>query len=354
MDLDGRKMMILTIVVERFIKTGEPVGSKYVAQYMNHCVSSATVRNDMAALEEAGFLEQPHASAGRIPTHLGYRVYIDRLMEAKPLTREEKGQIDALFNVRNADPDRLLEDAAKSLADLTRLASISTTMVPTTVTVRRIDIIPAGPRTVVILLIASSGVIKNKVCRVDFAVTPQVLDFFRKYVNSRFRGQSLEGVSKLYLQSVAVALGEYSRVFTPLLVCIFDLCRQIYAGRYYVEGETNLLTYQEFTPVAHDLLTFLNKREEMLRLINEEMKDKNVSIGKEAGKSELADSSIVIARYNVGSSRSGIIGIVGPVRMDYPKLIPHIQYFADTLGRLLTEISEEEDITPETSSSSNE
>ena len=178
MSLDGRKLLILGVVVERYIRTGEPVGSKYVAQIMNNTVSSATIRNDMMALEEADMLEQPHASAGRVPTHRGYRVYIDQLMHSKALTGDEKAEIDAIFNVRNADPDRLLADAAISLADMTGLASISTTMIPTTVTVRRIDIIPAGARTVVILLIVSSGVIRNKVCRVDFDVSDAIVDFF--------------------------------------------------------------------------------------------------------------------------------------------------------------------------------
>ena len=168
MALDGRKAPILKIVVERFIQTGEPVGSKYVAQAMGNSVSSATIRNEMSALEEAGLLEQPHTSSGRVPTHMGYRVYLDEMMEQEPLTARERGEIDALFNVRNADPDQLLRDAAASLAELTRLAAVSTTMIPHTVTVKRVEIISAGRRTAVILLVASSGVIKNKVCRVDF------------------------------------------------------------------------------------------------------------------------------------------------------------------------------------------
>ena len=119
MALDGRKAPILKIVVERFIQTGEPVGSKYVAQAMENSVSSATIRNEMSALEEAGLLEQPHTSSGRVPTHMGYRVYLDEMMEQEPLTARERGEIDALFNVRNADPDQLLRDAAASLAELT-------------------------------------------------------------------------------------------------------------------------------------------------------------------------------------------------------------------------------------------
>ena len=195
MSLDGRKLMILSVVVEQFIESGEPVGSKFVAEVMNNAVSSATIRNDMAALEEMGLLERPHASAGRVPTHRGYRLYIDQLMKAKPLTSAERSEIDALFNVRNADPDRLLEDAAETLASTTGYASVSATMIPSTVTVRRVDIIPVGERTAVILLIASSGVIKNKVCRVDFDLGDAIVDFFVKFANSRLRGRSLDEIT---------------------------------------------------------------------------------------------------------------------------------------------------------------
>ncbi|MEG1849526.1 MAG: heat-inducible transcriptional repressor HrcA [Oscillospiraceae bacterium] len=337
MPLDGRKMMILSVVVERFIQSGEPVGSKYVAQVMNNSVSSATIRNDMAALEDAGFLEQPHASAGRVPTHRGYRIYIDQLMKAQPLSAQERAEIDALFNVRNADPDRLLEDAADSLADLTRMATISTTMIPTTVTVRRIDIIPAGPRTVVILIIASSGVIKNKVCRVDFDVSDAIVDFFYKFANSRLRGRSMDEITSGYINSVSVSLGEYSRVFMPVLAAIYDLVREINDGQYFTKGTTNLLEYQELTGVAYDLLSFIERRQEMLRLVSQNEGPTTVMIGREAAAAELADSSVLIARYHIGDSAVGAIGVIGPVRMDYARLLPHLEYFAQTLGKLLSD-----------------
>ena len=266
-------------------------------------------------------LNSPILQQGVCPPTKGYRLYINNLMQTQPLTAAEKAEIDALFNIQHPDPDQLVEDAATAWPKATHCVTVSSTMTPEDVTVRRIDIIPSGPRTLVVLVIASNGVVKSKVCRVDLpsppgaGFLPEICQLPVQKPSPGRRFQALPSIG-------GCGPGrEYSRVFTPLLVCIFDLCRQIYAGRYYVEGETNLLTYQG-SPLAHDLLTFLNKRDEMLRLINEEMKDKNVSIGKEAGKSELADSSIVIARYNVGSSRSGIIGIVGPVRMDYPNSSP--------------------------------
>lgn len=337
MSLDGRRLLILAAVVERFIQSGEPVGSKYVAQMMHHAVSSATIRNDMAALEEAGLLEQPHASAGRVPTHLGYRVYINQMMKAQPLSSEERTQIDALFNVRNADPDRLLEDAADSLAELTRLATVATTITPATVTVRRIEIIPAAPRTVVILLIASSGVIKNKVCRVDFDLSDAVVDFFIKFANSRLVGRSLDEITSSYISSVSVSLGEYARLFLPLFAALYELVREINDGQYYTGGATNLLEYEELSPIAFELLSFIEKRHEMLRLISQVETPTRVMIGRESTAAELADSSVLIARYHIGDSAVGAIGVIGPVRMDYARLLPHIEYFAQTLGKLLSD-----------------
>lgn len=337
MSLDGRKLMILSLVIERFIETGEPVGSKYAAGRMEHSVSSATVRNDMAALEEAGLLEQPHASAGRIPTHLGYRVYVDRLMRQKPLTQEEKGRIDALFNVRNADPDRLLEDAAKSLAELTGFAAISTTMIPTSVTVRRVKMIPVGMRTVVILLVASSGVIKNKVCRVDFVINEAIVGFFEKFANSRLQGRSLDEITKEYLSAVSVSLGEYSNVFDPVLGAVYELVREINEGQYFSKGGTNLLEYSELGPAAYDLLSFIEKPREMLRLVSDMGDDTRVIIGRESARMELAESSLLISKYRIGESAVGAIGIVGPVRMDYARLVPHLEYFARTLGKLMSD-----------------
>ena len=337
MALDGRKAPILKIVVERFIQTGEPVGSKYVAQAMGNSVSSATIRNEMSALEEAGLLEQPHTSSGRVPTHMGYRVYLDEMMEQEPLTARERGEIDALFNVRNADPDQLLRDAAASLAELTRLAAVSTTMIPHTVTVKRVEIIPAGRRTVVILLVASSGVIKNKVCRVDFELTEAVIRFFVEFANKQLVGRSLEEITSSYLNSVSVSLGEYARLFMPVFAALFDLVREINDGQYFARGTTNLLSYQELAETAYDLLSFIEQPQEMHELISGHSAPIQVLIGRDASVAQLADSSVLIARYNIGENAAGAIGIVGPVRMNYARLLPHLEYFASTLGKLLSE-----------------
>ena len=342
MAVDDRRLLILAAVVERFIETGEPVGSKYVAELMNHAVSSATIRNDMAALEDEGLLDHMHTSSGRVPTHLGYRVYINRIMKKVPLSQRERAQIDALFNVRNADPDQVLEDAAESLAQLTGMATVTATMLRSTVTVRRVEIIPAGPRTVVILLVASSGVIRSRVCRVDFNVTDAIVDFFIKFANSRLVGRSLDEITSSYISSVSVSLGEYARLFMPVFAALYELVREIDSGQYVARGMTNLLDYAELDRTTNELLRFLEDRDGVVQLLEHGSHATDVYIGRESAAAQLTESSVLLSRYRIGDNAAGVIAVVGPVRMDYARLLPKVEYFGRTLGRLLSETYTEE------------
>lgn len=342
MKLDIRKLKILTAIVETYIDTGEPVSSKILAQQLGFSVSSATIRNDMAALFEMGLLEQPHTSAGRVPSHLGYRVYVDQLMHCKPLSDEERREIDALFNVRDPDPDKLLEDAAQALADYTNCATVSTTITPKTVLVKRVEIVPAGTRTVVVLVIATNGVIKNKVCRVDFRVTGEIVEFLNQFANGRLVGRSVNDISQWYINSISVTLGDYSQLFIPVLATIYELCREINDGQFYTSGGANLLNYKELADIARDLLSAMANREQLLGVIGSKSDAVFITIGKENNQSELTDTSVVVTKYRIGEQNSGAIGVIGPVRMDYAKLIPHLEYFSQTLGKLLAETFEQE------------
>ncbi len=342
MKLDIRKLKILTAIVETYIDTGEPVSSKILAQQLGFSVSSATIRNDMAALFEMGLLEQPHTSAGRVPSHLGYRVYVDQLMHCKPLSEEERREIDALFNVRDPDPDKLLEDAAQALADYTNCATVSTTITTKTVLVKRVEIVPAGTRTVVVLVIATNGVIKNKVCRVDFRVTGEIVEFLNQFANGRLVGRSVNDISQWYINSISVTLGDYSQLFIPVLATIYELCREINDGQFYTSGGANLLNYKELADIARDLLSAMANREQLLGVIGSKSDAVFITIGKENNQSELTDTSVVVTKYRIGEQNSGAIGVIGPVRMDYAKLIPHLEYFSQTLGKLLAETFEQE------------
>lgn len=344
MKLSERQKEILSAIVEEYIDTGNPVGSKYLCDKLEKKVSSATIRSDMAQLYDMGYLEQPHTSAGRIPTHLGFREYINDLMEYKPLTKTEKDEIDCLFNVRNPDPDKLLEDAAEALSEHTGYASVTSSVVPKTVRVKRIELIAAGENTVVVVLIASNGVIRSKVCRVDFRVVPELVEFFYKFANARFVGKSIDSITSAYISAVSLRLGEYSQVFTTLLLSIFELCKEVSDGQYYVSGSTKLLDYgDEIGRLARDLLNMFEDKENMHRLFRPDVDDCRILVGKENAIVELTGSSVVTTSYYVGGKPAGTVGLIGPVRLNYAKIIPHMQYFAKTLGELMGETLESED-----------
>ena len=337
MTISERRRKILAAIVEQYIRTGEPVGSKTLAENAGLNASSATIRNDMAELFDMGLLEQPHTSAGRVPSHMGYRLYIDDLMRCKPLSQQEKDEIDALFNVRDPDPDRLLEDAANALAYHTNCASIAATVTPESIRVRRIDIVPIDARTAVLILVATNGTVKNKVCRTSANMTPEIFEFFRKFATDRFCGRTLHEISSYYVNSVAVSLGEYSRIFTPLLISIYELCREVEEGQFYVSGETNLLAYQEFAKIAHDMLALITSKHEMTDMLNRRLSEVDVIVGKENTRSEMTAASVVVAKYNIGKDNGGALGVIGPIRLDYSTLIPHLEYFASKLGKLMNE-----------------
>ena len=342
MKLDARKLQVLAAIVEAYIATGEPVSSKRLVRQLGFPVSSATIRNDMAALFEMGLLEQPHTSAGRVPSHLGYRIYVDQLMKPRPLTEEERREIDALFNVRDPDPDKLLEDAAEALAEYTNCATVSTTITPRTVQVKRVEIVPAGQRTVVVLVIATNGVIKNRVCRVPFNLNEQLVEFANKFCNGRLAGRSVSEITQQYVNAVSVTLGDYAALFLPLLATVYELCKEINDGQFYTSGGANLLGYKEFADVARQLLETMQNRDELLGVIASREDAVFITIGKENTRSELVDTSVVVTKYHIGAQNEGAIGIIGPVRMDYARIIPHLEYFSQTLGRLLAETFEQE------------
>lgn len=339
--MDERKLKVLALIATTYTATGEPVGSKLLTELLDNAVSSATIRNDMSALFEMGLLEQPHTSAGRIPSHLGFRMYIDELMHTLLIEDEHKDRIDAFFNVRNPDPEQLLEQSAGLLAEITGCAAISSTITPPTVKVKRIDVIPVGDTTVCILIVTSNGVVKSCVCRVDFLVTSEIVEFFRKFAASNVVGKNLREISQQYLNMVSISLGEYSRVFTPLFAAIYELCREIFDGQYYISGTNNLLKYPEYKNSAYDLLQFIAQKDEMLELIGPaDIVGTRVYIGRENHIKELTNSSIIITKYDIGRHTTGALGIIGPVRLNYAKAIPYVEYFAQKLAELLSETYE--------------
>ncbi len=345
MELSERKQKILGAVVEQYIKTGEPVGSKSLLAALDMAVSSATVRNEMAELSALGLLEQPHTSAGRIPTNEGYRYYVDNLMVNRQIDESLRRRIQAGFSSALTDPEKLLERAGEVLADLTDCAAISTTPSGEDAYIRRVEIVPVGTRTAMVVLMTSTGVIKSKVCRSDTDLNASILESFYNVVKASFVGKLLNDVDTAMMQTLVASLGTDVFTLLPLVTAVSDLAQEAVHTDVVLGGQSNLLHYTSYYgSTAYELLEFLRRGEPLSKLLSaaSDGKDVDVKIGSENPYRQLMKSSVIVSNYNIDGNRRGSIGIIGPTRIDYANLIPSVKYLTDLVGELLTQTFKEE------------
>ena len=339
MELGERKLKILSAIVETFVKTGEPVGSKALCEALGFSVSSATIRNEMADLVEMGLLEQPHTSAGRVPSHLGYRLYINRLMNRKELSDEEQRYIDGTLLGSADDPEKLLEETSEMLAGMTNFAAVTTTPSDDNATVRHIQFVQTGKRTGMLVLMTSTGLVKNKMFRCDYDLTPDILRIFHGILNEKFRNLPLSAITPAFIQTMAASLGEMTMLMPSVLMATLEAASEASEQELCLQGQTNLLFLPEVdAPAAKRVMEFLNRRTDFVKLLNSQSENLSVLIGRESGRPELVNSSIVVAKYRIGGKESGAIGIIGPMRMDYAKMIPSLEYLAKSVGTLLSDL----------------
>lgn len=336
MEMTERKRHILAAVIERYIKTGEPVGSKLLLQSLSISVSSATVRNEMAELSEMGFLEQPHTSSGRIPTQKGYRYYVDELMCERALDEDVRRKIDVMLGTHFGDPEKLLKEASAILADITDCAVVTTTPTSEGAHIRKVELVPVSRRTAIIVLLTSSGILKDKVCRTDTDITDDIIRMFYKMAGENFVGKSLKSMADIVLQSLVVSLGEYALSMSPIVVALSDLAKDAMKADVVMGGEHNLFSNSEIGSDVLGIMELLSKRDSLLNVLSSADNGLNVYIGKENPYTPLANSSMIVSTYTVSDSLSGVFGLIGPTRMDYARLVPSVKYFTKLVGEIIS------------------
>ena len=335
MELSERKEKILAAVVEQYIKTGEPVGSKALLDSLDMSVSSATVRNEMADLGYLGLLDQPHTSAGRVPTGEGYRYYVDNLIPESELSEESRRLIDAGIGNANGDPESLLRHAGEALAYLTQCAAVMTTPSGENTKIKRVELVPISPHTAMIVLLASNGILRSKLFRLDSAIDTTICETFYNVAQAMLIGVPVSSLTPAYLQSIAARLGMESLAMFPMLSAVAEL------SHVFLSGQSNLLHHREYAGRAYELLEFLS-RGTPLRTLADSMKGElEIRIGRENGFVQLDNSSVILARYTVGEDSSGSIGIIGPTRMDYRRLVPGLKYISQCISKTMEKALEE-------------
>lgn len=348
MKMTDRKNKILTAIIEKYIQSGEPVGSKALLDTLSQqgiSVSSATVRNDMADLTEMGYLEQPHTSAGRAPSTAGYRYYVENLMTAYDMSPTEKSLINMKMRETSGEPHQVLERAGNILADMTNCAAVSTTPADSEAIVKKIELVPIGTRTAMIVMLTSFGILKTRVCRTDTEITLGIAESFYNIVNHNFIGKPACEITIARIQTLALSLGEKALAMTPLLVTLTDLSKMAEHTDLLLEGQTNLLNHKEFEANAFELMEFLRRSEPLNKIFSQKNLNKgnspSILIGKENLFRELQNSTMIFSKYSIGGRESGALGIIGPTRVDYARLIPSIKYLSDVVGIILSDNMED-------------
>ena len=337
-----RKKNVLLAVVEAYIQTGEPVGSKMISQLPQIHVSAATVRNDMAVLEELGYLEQPHTSAGRVPTYSGYRFYIEQVVQQETLPESERERLDAMLGDESQmTEDLLIQSATTALAEITKCATVVSDFAPKYSVISKVEVIPTGKRLYVVLLITSNGTIKNKACRLEFDLTEEHMQFFRHFMEENLQGVSVSELSEERMDQMITAVGAYMMALSPLVQGVCEMSRNLQENKVYVSGEQNLLSCQDLNQA--EVVQFISHKNELRGLLDDSFHGIKVVFGQEGDRFVIGNSSMIVSKYQKGKQAVGSLGIIGPMRLDYAKIIPYIEYFTEKLSHLISEEDDEAD-----------
>lgn len=340
--VDARKRRILSAVVDLYIRTGEPVGSKTISQLPDIHVSAATVRNDMAVLEELGYLEQPHTSAGRVPTFNGYRMYIEEISAEGTLPQEERDRLDEMLGDESQlTEDLILQSATTALSQITKCATVVSNFAPKYSVISKVDVIPTGKRIYVVLLITSDGKIKNRACRLQFDLTHEHMDFFKHFMEENLEGVSVSDLSEEKLEQMITAMGTYMMTLSPLVQGICEMSKDLQQNELYMTGEQNLFSCDDLDKA--EVAKFMMHKQELSGLLDDSFQGIKVMFGEEGNDFVIGNSSMIVSKYQKGNHTAGSLGVIGPMRLNYAKVIPYIEYFTEKISHL---ISDDDDTPP--------
>ncbi len=330
MTLNNRKYTILSLIAKEYLKSGEPVGSKALTLALGGCVSSATVRNDMAQLEREGFLFQPHTSAGRIPTALGLRLYVDRLMEKRALSKKRRDFIDSLFSSVHS-VEGAISLASDALASYSQCASFSTSPSGSEIYLKQIDFIKTDPRTLVFVVLTGTNIVKSVFLRLDSEYGDEALNALANLCREKLTRVSLNEITPAFIQNMALSIPEYALLFSPFFDALSKLAKELAGPNIFVKGQDNLLKSHLNGADAVSALDALSSGN-ILSSLNPNGKINLLIPETNLG---LANTALIYSGYKFSDNLSGTIGVLGPFRLDYSSIIPMIEYFSTSLENML-------------------
>ncbi len=343
MALDERKKSILRAIVEGYIQNAEPVGSGSIAKNTDLNLSAATIRNEMGDLEEMGFLVQPHTSAGRIPSSQGFRFYVDSLMERYRMTNSEIQQLRGAMLHKIQELDKIVKDVSAAFSNFTNLPTFG--MMPSMEygCIKAIKLVSLEEKALMVIVSDSSGLIKNKLLRLREPVSDLMLQQMNDVLNQNLVGYTRSEINLNRIIEMMNAVGENHEILVSVLELVDEAISEIDKREVYLEGSTNILRFPEYNEITKikEILEFFDDKEKLKSVVDHIPTIKNgevsIFIGDENEHPQLKNNSVVLSTYKAGPNLTGIIGVVGPMRMDYAKVVSGVGFFSKQLGKMLSE-----------------
>ena len=335
MDLTDRKKQILKAVVEDYVSTAEPVGSKAIAAQMGGKISSATIRNELADLVEQGYLEQPHTSAGRVPSPKGYRLYVNELMERQKLSVAETEKLNAALEMKMEQLDRVMAQVGKAVSALAGYPVYTAATGRKTFVARHFDLLPVDNRSFIVVLLMGDNRVKSQLLRLQMALSAEQAPALANLLNTHFVNCSADEMSQRLLHMTDQLPPEQFLLLSQIVTYAADTLDEVGRREVQTVGASQLLKLPEFQNAgkAHELISYLSDGQAELPAPDENMPMK-ILIGPENVSRALMDTSVVVASYDIGDDMRGLIGVVGPTRMDYASVTARLSYFAEGMARM--------------------
>ena len=335
-ELSERKKQILKAIIDAHIEEGEPVGSKYLMQSISY--SSATIRNEMAELEEMGYLEQPHTSAGRVPSELGYRFYVDSLIQDYAMTANDIAEINNLMKVKMAELDQILTAASKVASNLTNYTGFAIKPKASSVSIMKFETFYIDPNSFVLVMLLSTGNVKTKNVRLQMGIDESTVARLSGVLNLNLAGRSVDEITLPIIMKLENAMGAEARVINPIVKCIYDVMNEIDHGELKVSGLGRLLQYPEYSDKEKlgEIISAFEQKDELLNLVSKNADEElGVFIGSESSVKVMDQSTIVFKPIKKNGKTVGAVGVIGPRRMDYARVLATLESIGGNITSII-------------------
>jgi heat-inducible transcriptional repressor len=338
--LNERESKVLELILNSYIASAEPVGSRTLSKLLGHRWSSATIRNVMSDLEEQGFLFKPHVVAGRIPTGKAFRYYVNTLLVTHGLGESELLVLDGLFKHRYAYTGQVMGDASRALASLGQYAGIVVEPRVNTMFFKEIEFVKLSGQTVLLLFVTSAGIVHSRFVTTEENLSPELLRGMKQYMNERCEGMPFYALKQEIYEDIRRDKEAFNALIRKVLDVLDTIVEQEDGRELYIEGASTIIGVPEFSDIRRlrELFEAFEKKEKLLGLLDRSLDDEkiHVIIGAETGVQEMRDVSIITSIYRIGPRNRGVLGVMGPVRMDYSRIIPIVDQTAKMVTDLLT------------------